>query len=64
MKEYFEVILHLVKHIVLNKRTLVVEESIHIVFDESINQSDHLMEEEENIIEDKLDDLNLNKDNL
>ena len=53
---------------VFNKRTLVVEESIHVVFDESRNQSDHPIEEEENIIEDKLkdkiDDLNLNENNL
>ena len=53
---------------VFNKRTLVVEESIHVVFDESRNQSDHPIEEEENIIEDKLedklDDLNQNKNNL
>ena len=53
---------------VFNKRTLVVEESVHVVFDESTNQSDHPLEEEENIIEDKLedklDDLNLNENNL
>ena len=53
---------------VFNKRTLVVEESIHVVFDEYTNQSDHFIEEEENIIEDKLedklDDLNLNEDIL
>ena len=49
---------------VFNKRTLVVEESIYVVFDESKNQGDHPMKEEENIIEDKLDNLNLNEDNL
>ena len=35
---------------VFNKRTLVVKESIHVVFNESTNQSDHPIEEEENII--------------
>ena len=53
---------------IFNKRTLVVEESIHIVFNESRKQSDHPIEEEEIIIEnkleDKLDDLNLNENNL
>ena len=53
---------------VFNKRTLVVEESIHVVFDKSRNQNDHLTEEDENIIEDKLeeklDDLSLNEKNL
>ena len=53
---------------VFNKRTLVVEESIYAVFDESRNQSNHPIEDEENIIEDKLeekiDDLSLNENNL
>ena len=53
---------------VFNKRTLVVEETIHVVFDESISQNDHPIEEEENIIEDKLeeklDDLSLNENDL
>ena len=53
---------------VFNKRTLIIKENIHVVFDESRNQNNHPIEEEENIIEDKLeeklDDLRLNENNL
>ena len=54
---------------VFNKRTLVVEETIHVVFEESRDLNDHHRdEEEENILEDKLeeklDDLNLNDKNF
>ena len=49
---------------VFNKRTLVIEETIHVVFEESRDLNDHHREEEEkNILKDKLeeklDDLNL-----
>ena len=53
---------------IFNKRILVVEENIHVVFDESRSQNDHPIEEDENIMEDKLeeklDDLSLNEKNL
>ena len=54
---------------VFNKRTLVVEETIHVVFEESRDLNDHHREEEEeNILEDKLEeklnDLNLKEKNL
>ena len=51
-----------------NKRTLVVEENIHIVFNESRSQNKYSIEEDENILEDKLeeklDNLSLNENNL
>ena len=54
---------------VFNKRNLVVEESIHVVFDESRSQKNHPIEEDdENLLEykleKKLDDLSLNEKNL
>ena len=41
---------------VFNKRTLVVEENIHIVFDESKSQNNYSIEEDEDILEDKLEE--------
>ena len=50
---------------VFNKRTLVVEENIHVVFDESRSQNNYPIEEDEDLLEDKLeeklDDLHLNE---
>ena len=37
---------------VFNKRTLVVEENIHVVFDESRGQNNYPIEEDENILKD------------
>ena len=49
---------------VFNKRTLLVEETIHIVFDEVIeNHKERDLEEEKNLLEDKLNELNLNDSN-
>ena len=53
---------------VFNKRTLVVKENIHVVFDKSRSQNNRPIEEDENIfeekLEEKLDDLCLNKKKL
>ena len=50
---------------VFNKKTLVVEENTHVVFDESRSQINHPIKEDEDILEDKLeenlDDLCLNE---
>ena len=46
---------------VFNKRTLVVEETIHVIFDETMeNLKKRNLEEEENLLENELDELNLN----
>ena len=45
-----------------NKRTLVVEESIHMVFDESNdNHREKNIEEEKNLLKNKLVKLDINK---
>ena len=53
---------------VFNKKILVVEENTHVVFDESKSQINHPREEDEDILEDKLEenlnDLRLNEKNL
>ena len=47
---------------VFNKRTLVIEESIHVVFDESNdNHKEKNVEEEENLLENELDKLDINE---
>ena len=46
---------------IFNKRTLVVEESIHVAFDESSQHKDKNIKEEENILENKIDKINLNE---
>ena len=50
---------------VFKKRTLVVEESIHVVFDES---NDHHIEknidEEENLLQNELDKVDINESNI
>ena len=49
---------------VFNKKTLLVEETIHVIFDEIIeNLKERDLEEEKNLLENKLDELNLNDTN-
>ena len=49
---------------VFNKKTLLVEETIHVIFDETIeNLKKRDLEEEKILLEDELDELNLNDTN-
>ena len=46
---------------IFNKRTLVIEESIHVAFGEPSQHKEKTVEEEKNILENKIDKINLNE---